>query len=219
MKSSSCFLFDVEVQRDFFEPSGSMYTPAAIPVLRRIYRLFAWARANRVPVVSTLLRVPARRLGPFGQKPHCVEGTDGESKLPKTVLSRSIDFGLRNITDLPDDLFQRYQQVIFEKRATDIFAHTRAERLFTELDGGTFILCGAGLSRGIVEAAVGLRRRGFGVILASDAVVELPGEAVSMAYLRMEAKGVVFAPTEKIVVPLPRRHASAFFRVAVPLKS
>ena len=200
-------LLDIECQRDFFRPGGSCYRSRAAGVARHIYALFAWARQCRVPVISTVLRVRGGAHGPLADRSHCIEGTHGERKLPKTILSRRINLGLRNTTDLPDHIFQRYQQVIFEKRHTDIFAHARAERLITELPPATFVLCGAGLAGGIVEAAVGLRARGFPVVVAADAVLALRGKAAEMAALRMEAKSAVFAPTDKIITPAapPRR--------------
>lgn len=207
-------ILDVETQKDFFDPDGAAYTSEANLVANNIYRLFAWARNNQVPVISTVLRVRRDRIGPLARVPHCVEGSRGEQKLERTILPNCINLGLRNVTDLPEDLFDRHPQVVFEKRSTDIFAHSRAERLITELEGGTFILCGAGLARGIVEAAVGLRTRGFSVVLASDAVLGLNDPLAQMACLRMEAKGVVFAPTEKIIVPVPRRRGAPF-RAAV----
>ncbi len=208
-------LLDIEVQRDFFDRSGSFYTKPATEAAANIYRLFTWARKNRIPVISTVLRVRPDRLGPLVDVPHCVEGTSGEEKMPRTVFTRRINFGLRNVTDLPRDLFRRSQQVIFEKRYTDIFTHTRAERLITELESGTFFICGAGVAEGIVEAAVGLRYRGFSVVVASDAVLDLGDKHAPMARLRMEAKGVAFVPTAKIVMPAPRRPA-ARFRQATP---
>lgn len=203
-------LLDIGVQRDFFDRSGSFYTRQSAEAIRNIYRLFAWAKGNRIPVVSTVLRVRPDRLGPLVDVPHCVEGTAGERKMAKTVLPRRVNFGLRNVTDLPGDLFRRHQQVIFESRDTDIFAHTRAERLITELQTGTFIICGAGVAKGVVQAAVGLRWRGFGVVLASDAVLDLGDRRAPMARLRMEAKGVIFVPTDKIVVPISRRPVARF---------
>jgi nicotinamidase-related amidase len=202
-------LLDVESQRDFFSPGGACYSPEAAKAARRIYRLFAWARRCRVPVISTVLRVRPGQRGPICNCPHCLEGTEGEGKLPKTVLSRRINLGLRNTTDLPDHIFQRYQQVIFEKRHTDIFAHARAERLITELPMATFVVCGAGIAAGIVQAAVGLRSRGFPVVLAQDAVVAVRSAAARMAYLRMQAKGVVFAPTAEILAPPVRAERRA----------
>lgn len=200
-------LLDIDCQRDFFSPGGNYYDATAGKAARNIHRLFAWARANKVPVISTVLRVRPSEIGPLADRPHCVDGTEGEKKLPKTILPRRINMGLRNTTDLPEDIFKSYQQVIFETRDPDLFEHARAERLITELPKATFVLCGAGVSTGIVQTAVGLRSRGFSVILAEDAALVLRPQPAEMAHLRMAAKGVVYAPTAKIVAPqsTPRR--------------
>ncbi len=209
-------LLDVQVQRDFFAPGGSFYTPQADKVARQIQRLFVWAKADGIPVISTVLRVRPDRLSPFGI-PACIDGTTGERRLPRTLLPRRINFGLRNVTDLPPKVFRQYRQLIFEQRVTDIFTHSRLERLITELGPTTFVLCGAGLAHGVFQAAVGLRSRGSGVILASDAVLALPKEKAEMAILCMEAKGVVFAPTRLIVTP-PRYRPTASFRTMLTTK-
>lgn len=194
---------DIETQHDFFVPGGSLYTLAASDCAEQVYRLFRWARVNRVPVISTVLRVRRHQQGPSRPVPYCIEDTEGEKKLLRTVLPLRVNLGLRNITDLPVDLFSRYQQVIFEKRYTDIFLHAAAERLITDIDAATFVICGAHVAHGIVEAALGLRNRGFGVILATDAVLGIGDPGEPMAYKRMEAKGVVFAPTQKIIEARP----------------
>lgn len=192
-------LLDIETQQDLF--LNGYLADDTQPIRANVYRLFDWAKANSIPVLSTVLRVRRETLGPFGDKPHCIEDTDGERKLHGTILPRRINLGLRNSTDLQSDLFSRYQQVVIEKRDTDLFKHARAERLITELGTATFIICGAGIAHGIVQAAVGLRSRGFGVVLARDAVLDFGDAHSSMAYLRMEAKGVVFAPTDEIIAP------------------
>jgi len=207
-------LMDLEVQRDLLSPTGRCYTRAAGPAAGNIRRLFKWARMNGIPVISTLLRLRRDRPGPLAGRPHCVDGTKGEEKLPGTILARTkrINFGLRNTTDLPENIFEHYQQVIFEKRCTDIFVHPRFERLITELDAGTFVLCGAGIARGIVQAAIGLRKRGFGVVLVTDASIDLGDPLAEMAMSRMETKGVIFRPTDKIVTPALRSRRRRAFR-------
>jgi len=204
-------LLDIATQRDFFVPSGNCYTPKARSVAAQIGRLFAWAAGKGVPVVSTLLRFRPGQNGPLCERPHCIDGTTGEKKLPGTVLPRRIDLGLRNVPDLPRKLFDRYQQVIFEMRQTDIFAHSPLERLITELGNATFIVCGVGVGQGIAEAVIGLRTRGFPVILASDAVIDTERPDQYMPYERMEAKGALLLPTAKIIAPpqRPRRRARA----------
>lgn len=205
-------LLDIETQRDFLAPGGTCYSPASDAAAKNVYRLFDWARKERLNVISTLLRVRPHEKGPLTDRPHCVDGTDGERKLSRTVLSSHVDLGLRQTTDLPADLFDRYQQVIFEKRNTDLLRHPRAERLFTEMPPATFVVCGVGVAGGIVEATVGLRSRGFGVIVASDAVLELGEPLEEMAWRRMEAKGAVFARTAEIVAPQPKEPVKAYRR-------
>jgi nicotinamidase-related amidase len=201
-------LLDIETQVDFFRRGYFADDPGL--VARRVRKLFEWARRDAIPVISTVLRVRPGEAGPIGDRPCCVEGTRGERKLPGTVLPSRIDLGLRNTTDLPLDIFDRYQQVVIEKRHTDIFGHARAERLISELGPATFIICGSGVAGGIVQAAVGLRSRGLCVVLARDAALDLGDELAPMAYRRMEAKGVVFADTAEIVQPRKQLHKVPF---------
>lgn len=211
IKVPECILLDIESQRDFFSRGGAFYSyRTSGAVARQIYRLFVWSRRCGLPVLSTVLRIRPGDLGPFGPAAHLVEGTWGEEKLAKTILTRRINLGLRNTTDLPDHIFRDYQQVIFEKRHADIFGHARAERLITELPPATFILCGGGTEVGIRQAAVGLRNRGFSVIVAADAVLDVRPELAAMARERMAAKGVVFVPTDRIVAPSPPPRRSRF---------
>jgi nicotinamidase-related amidase len=210
---SELVLLDMESQRDFFSPGGSLYRPDSAGVYRHISRLFAWARANEIRVISTLLRLRPGQRGALSPRPYCVDDTEGEQKMPRTVLARRINMGLRNTTDLPDHIFRQYQQVIFEKRDADIFAHARIERLITELPLCTFVLCGAGISAGIYKAAIGLRSRGLPVILASDAALTVALEQADIAHLRMAAKGVVYATTESIIAPVPKPRRLSFRQV------
>jgi isochorismate hydrolase len=153
---------------------------------------------------------PARRKHGIAR----IEGTDGEKKLAKTILNPYANLGLRNSTDLPTNIFQTYRQVIFEKRHTDIFQHARAERLITEISQAGFVLCGAGVSKGVVQAAVGLRNRGFSVVLASDAVLDLNDPRAKMAYEQMQAKGVLFLTTRRIIRPAKASVSVGAFRTA-----
>ncbi|MDP6635198.1 MAG: isochorismatase family protein [Phycisphaerae bacterium] len=193
-------LLDMEVQKDFFCRSGRFYSRANSPVLKHIKELLKWAKTESVPVVSTLLR--ASRTGGPGHIPYCIEGTEGELRVPRTMLPNYIAFGTRRITDLPESILEQYQQVVFEKRDLSILSNLRIERLLTQLSGNaTFILCGAGLAGGIVQTAITLRSRRFGVILASDAVADLGDPSADMALRRMAAKGVISCPTAVIIAP------------------
>lgn len=212
-------LLEMEVQRDLFAPGGSCYRKESSIVAQNIYRLVRWAMADGISVISTVLRVPFGRHGPLAPVPHCVDGTEGEHKLVKTLLPGRINLGLRNSTDLPPRLLSKYRQVIFEKRHTDIFAHSRIERLITEqICHGVFVICGAGLAQGIFQAAIGLRSRGFYVICPTDAILRLGHPHEAAALERMAAKGVVFVPTARILAT-GHAHRIVPIRPHAPIRS
>jgi len=194
-------LLDMEVQKDFFCRSGRFYSKTNSQVLKHVKELLKWAKIQRIPVISTLLR--ASRIPPSHEHPpYCIEGTEGELRVPRTILPNHIAFGTRRTTDLPEEILDHYRQVIFEKRSLNILSNLRIERLLTQLSGhGTFILCGAGVAGGIVQAAIALRSRKFGVILADDAAADLGDPGAEMAKRRMAAKGVIFCPTATIIAP------------------
>ncbi|MHC4986639.1 MAG: isochorismatase family protein [Planctomycetota bacterium] len=194
-------LLDIETQRDFFDSDGACYLPTSLAVARQVRRLFHWAKATHTPVISTVLRLSRGELGPMSTEPHCIADTRGEQKLPGTVLPSRVNYGLRNVTDLPADPFADHQQLIFEKRDTDILQHARIERLISEMAPASFIVCGAGVGQGLVEAVVGLRSRGFEVFVASDAILDLNAPGQYLPLERMAAKGAIFVPTDHIVAP------------------
>ena len=205
-------LLDMEVQRDFFCRTGRFYSKTNGQALKHIKELLKWANIQRVPVISTLLRTD-RSLPCREHPPYCIEGTEGELRVPRTVLRNHIAFGTRRTTDLPECILDHYQQVIFEKRSLSILSSLRVERLLTQLSGsGTFILCGAGVAGGIVQAAITLRSRKFGVILADDAVADLGDPDTEMARRRMAAKGVIFCPTATIIAPPATPKSKGRFR-------
>jgi nicotinamidase-related amidase len=198
-------LLDIEVQRDLFSPGGACANGHSAEAAKNVRKLFLWARRQSVPVLSTVLRMRRNHIGPLAPVPHCIEGTVGEQRPPGTVMPRYVNLGIRGTTDLPMDIFHRYQQVIIEKRDTNIFEHPRAERLLTELKAETFVVCGAGSAGGVIEVVIGLGSRGFKVVLASDAILDLGDPRAEMAWLRMLAKGAVPLSTGEIVA-LPQPH-------------
>jgi len=193
-------MIDLHVQRDLFAPGGSLYTRANSRATANVYRLFQWARMTGVPILSPVLLVRPGRQGPFGRAPHCIEGSGGEVKLARTLLSRRVNLGLSHTADLERGLFSKYAQIIFETRDTNILHHAKFERLIAELNGQhTFVLCGATIARGILEAVLGLRRYGHRVFVAEDAVLELDLPDTEMAWLRVVAKDAICLGTDQIV--------------------
>jgi len=189
-------LVDIDTQYDLFNHSAQDITV----LLRRIRRLMAWARVQHIPVISTALARPRpeNNVIPPGSLNNCMEGTFGQRKISYTQLPTRIRFGAENRLDLPRNLLGQYQQIIFEKRTEDPFAHPRADRLLTELKIEEFILFGMGIDKAIKAAALGLLYRRKQVLIVTDAVNSADRRTTIMSLRQMEAKGARLVTTESL---------------------
>ena len=202
-------LLDIQMQKDLFQPGGALYGRPNSLAAGNVYRLFQWAKATAAPVVSAVLLVRPGRRGPFGRPQHCVEGSGGEAKLARTLLPSRANLGLAHTADLPRDLFNQVQQVIFETRDPNVFRHQKFERLITELPTEyTVIICGAAVALGVKQAAIGLLARRFRVVVAEDAVLDLGLPRTRMAWLQIMTKGARLLTTSQIIREFTPQHLS-----------
>lgn len=187
-------LVDVDTQYDLFVQANH----DATALLGRVRRLMAWARQRHVPVVSTALSRPysVSTVRTPGAPDACIEGTPGQQKLRYTTLPVRVVFGAENRFDLPRNLLEDYQQVIFEKRSADPFAQPRADRLLTDLKADEFVVFGMGTSTAVKATVLGLLHRGKRVLVVYDAVERSDRRATTMALRQMEAKGARMVTTE-----------------------
>src|SRR5437870_1157581 len=83
MQRATTVFYDGDTQRDFLEPDGALYVPAAAPIIPNLARLTRLARAGtpRIRVIGTVCRhFPGdAELTPNGgpYPPHCMDGTRG----------------------------------------------------------------------------------------------------------------------------------------------
>ncbi len=215
--SNRFVLMDIHAQHDVFLPVGSLYEPKARRAAANVYRLIHWAKAIGTPVISTVLLNRPGYHGALSPVTHCVDGAAGAEKLLRTLLPWRVNLGLAHTADLPRDLFEHYQQVIFQTRDSDPFRHQKFERLITELGPDyTFVLCGASIAAGIKQTVLGLRLRGYGVIVAEDAVLSLDDPMTEMAWLQVLAKSARPLPTVQILRKFaPVRRANRLTRKAM----
>jgi len=91
MKRATTVFHDGDTQRDFLEPAGALYVPAAAPIIPNLARLTRLARSGtpRIRVIGTVCRhFPGdRELAPNGglYPPHCMDGTPGQRKIDATA--------------------------------------------------------------------------------------------------------------------------------------
>jgi nicotinamidase-related amidase len=129
----------------------------------------------------------------------CAAGHEGLKKISYTLRNRRTSFDATDCTDLPAGIFQRYDQVILQKRCLDPFEEPRADRILTELQADRFILIGA-LTEGAVKAtALGLLARGKNVTVLVDAIGSCNKAAAKIALRHIWAKGAKLTYTPSLL--------------------
>lgn len=202
-------LIDVDTQVDLLNAS-QQHTE----LLLRFRRLMAWARLNQLSVISTAL---ANRPSTNGNSVlNCIEDTAGQRKIGYTTLANRIRFNAENRFDLPDSLFENYQQVIFEKRSDNPFVMPRADRLLSELKLDRFIVFGMGAESAVKATVLGLLNRKKKVVLVSDAVGYTNHTTAILAFRQMQAKGAKLIKTVALTNKAIKKERPTFFATSNP---
>ncbi len=188
------FILDIDTQLDLVAQNEDWKHSA---VIQNMKHLMAWSRSNQINVISTALAVRHEENG----KPEsvCIEGTQGQSKIHYTTLPSRIVFEAGKSTDLPEDLLENFQQVIFEKRTHDTFLQPRADRFLSNLDADEFIVIGSSLETSIYSTVMGLLSRNKKVIVVNDAVFGDSPESNELTLRKLEAKGAQLVDTDTII--------------------
>jgi nicotinamidase-related amidase len=189
-------LIDIDTQRDLFLADGCACIRNHRRILARIRRIIAWARSNKIPVISTCEVYCGNGNG--NGEYRCIDGTDGQKKIRYTLLRNRVSFPADGNTDLPTDLLQRYRQIILHKRCVDPFDEPRIERLLSEVRAEEFILIGASTEGSVQATALGLLQRGKRVKIVVDALGLHNKREAKMALRKMEAKGAKLVETKKL---------------------
>lgn len=208
---------DVDVQRDFCEPSGSLYVRGSPnEVFRELVR---HAVLSRIPILGSVDSHAwdawefgsSGRSGPGGEQPkfpdHCVKGTEGWLKVSGTLPPR-FRF-IPNVSQAPlepivDELLSgQTQGVYFEKEVYSMFANPLAEafvRMLVDKLGSCPELCVFGVATDycVRSAALGLASRGYPTTLITDAIAGITQEGVDEAFAEMSKAGVRFRTSAEI---------------------
>ena len=195
-------LVDICTQNDFLEADAIMQVANRKELIANLQHVFAWARSTNAPVVSCI--ESHRPTEPINGWPlHCIDGTQGQRKPDYSLLEPRILIEADNSLALPPDLMQNYQQILFRKRARDIFGNPKTDRFLTQLQSEDFILFGVGLERAVRGLALGLLSRHKHVTVVIDACgVWSPGDS-DLVIRQLTAKGVTLITTEVLTAPPP----------------
>ncbi len=189
LKNTACksrILLDVDTQRHFFQKDSNVCIRNPERIRNNIQRVLTWAWDHHVTVLSTVqLHRPQDSLGLIHQASYL-----SSDKLAATESGKVIQFQATDATDLPIDLIETYDQVVFQKRTFDPFAEPRFDRLLSNLNVDEILLMGCPKEGAILATLSGLLTRQHSVTLVGDAIGTLNNELGQFNRERVDSKAV-----------------------------
>lgn len=193
-------LIDVCTQRDFLDTGAAVQVANRDAVLATLREVFGALRQSRMPVVSSM-ESHRQSEPPNGFPLHCIDGTDGQAKVPFTLLNPRLVVENDNYLSLPPDL-KDYRQLLFRKRTKDLLSNPKADRFLTQSVVDEYIICGVGLERSIKSLALGLLARHKRVSVITDACGHWSSADADLASRQLNAKGIRLLTAAEFIAEL-----------------
>ena len=169
MLAGPLIFVDIDTQRDFLEPSGSLFIYGS-QVIRPILALLTkTARSHGIPVIATACAHTLDEEDPEPFPPHCLVGTEGKERIAETawkdgvVLSPNSQFP--STSALPSHL-------TLEKTRYDLFSRADATEILARYakNRPTFAVYGVATDYCVRAVVLGLRALDYRVAVVVDAV-------------------------------------------------
>jgi len=189
--------WDVDTQVDFLDSQGKLYVPGSEAILPNLARLTRWAADHGVLVVASACAHHPDDAEFREWPPHCLVGTEGQRKVPETVLERALVVPNRAV-EIPADL-GAYQQVLIEKQELNVFTNPNTARLVEQLGRPEIVLYGVVTELCVAQAAGELQRRGCQVRLVQDAVYALDSAKAQACVKELVARGGSLTTTAEVL--------------------
>jgi len=195
---------DVDTQRDFMRPDGALYVAGAENIIANLKRLVDCAREKGVWLLSSADAHSADDPEFEQFPPHCVAGTEGQSKIAETT--RIPYLVVKSQPDaLPEEIGAE-TQVIFETQTFDILTNPNFLQFIQQKGLTKFVVFGVATDYCVRDAVLGLRKNGFEVTLVEDAVRAIAPETEKKTLEEMKAAGVKFCTTDRLIAEIGDSH-------------
>jgi nicotinate phosphoribosyltransferase len=189
---------DVDTQLDFMDPTGALYVRGAERIRPQLARLADYARAHRIPWISSADAHapddPSFSIWP----PHCVVGTPGQRRVPETTLAGAAIIPNRAGAFHPPINWSEHLVLEVEKQEYSIASNANFDALLAALGPSRFVVFGVATDYCVKESALALRRLQAPVDLVVDAIREIDPENGRRAIEEMVAAGVRLVTTEEV---------------------
>lgn len=191
---------DVDTQVDFMTSKGSLYVPGAENIVANLKTLFALARENHIPVLSSADAHPPDDPSFKVWPPHCVIGTPGQRRIPASMLPGAEI--IPNRADAFKPPAKWAGQTIIEKTEYDFSTNPNFDRILTSLSSSfgpiRFVVFGVATEYCVRSSVLALRHRQIPVVLVVDAIRGITPEGEKKALDEMRAAGVRLVTTAEV---------------------
>lgn len=192
---------DVDTQRDFLDPGGSLYIEGSESIRPNLGRLTYFARETGIPVIATACAHSLDEVDPEPFPPHCLIGTAGADRIEETqwdngetlAINESLDTRFAERDQLPSHL-------TLQKRTYDLFSRPESEQVVAVFgrNAPTFVVYGVATDYCVACAVRGLRRLGHRVALVTDAIDAIDRASIPSIFDEFRHLGVNLLTTEAV---------------------
>ncbi|MEM7481982.1 MAG: isochorismatase family protein [Acidobacteriota bacterium] len=208
--ASGWLFWDVDTQVDFMREDGALYVPDAESLDPHLARLTSAVVARGIPLVQSAddheLDDAEISLEPdfsTTYPPHCMRRTRGAKRIPQTQIDDVAVIGHQAIPR--SDLEMRIAAasgVLLLKKHVDVFTNPNTEVVLDILQPERVAVYGVALDVCNFHAVEGLLRRGYRVVVVSDATRPLDPERGEELLAEWPERGVELMTTEELLAEI-----------------
>jgi len=205
--SQKILFMDIDTQYDFVHKKGALYSKGSDKKIQKFRKLTAFAKKNKILIVSS--RDTHAKDDPEFKDfpPHCVVGTWGNHKVKGTLLFKHAVLTFKKIYSYRQlqTLAENFVQIVLEKEAIDVFSNPNLSRLLEIVFPDKVYLYGLVTEYCIKAAIEGLLKMGFSIVLIQDAINEISPKEKKRLFAIWKKKGVKFTTTKLILQKLAKQ--------------
>ncbi|MDE0444463.1 MAG: cysteine hydrolase [Gammaproteobacteria bacterium] len=201
--------WDVDTQVDFMRPDGKLYVDGAETIVANLRALTDFAHGNGIRIVGSSdnhdpgddeLSATPDFVDTF--PPHCLRGTEGQARIPETVLREVLVVEPEDtVTDVVRRVANHSGDILFHKHYFDVFTNPSVGPVVETLGIDEVVLYGVALDVCNRYALEGLLSRHLevAITLVTDAVRAIDENSRDALLNAWQRRGVVLADTAGIV--------------------
>ena len=201
--------WDVDTQVDFMRPDGRLYVEGAETIVANLAALTDFAHANGVRIVGSSDNHDPTDDELSGTPdfsvtfpPHCLRGTDGQSRIPETMLRDVLVVEPEHAAPDVLRLVENHMgDILFHKHYFDVFTNPNVSPVVEGLGVDEVVLYGVALDVCNRYAVEGLRARHPDVVVTvvTDAVRAINEDRREALFGDWKRRGVLFTVSADVV--------------------